>query len=75
MNEQEPKSAADYARELRERQRLLGSDANNQIPDELHYISYQTDEPGQYILEYVGGRRILVEIDPATGKQFFLREL
>lgn len=33
------------------------------------------NEPGQYILEYLGGRKVLVEIDEATGKQYFLREL
>ena len=75
MNELDPKSAADYERELKERQRLLGSASGQKIPSELPYISYQTDEPGRYILEYVGGRRILVEIDQATGKEYFLREL
>jgi hypothetical protein len=74
MNEQDPKSAADYERELKERQRLLGSDSGHKISAE-HYISHQTDEPNQYILEYSGGRRVLVEIDETTGKQYFLREL
>jgi hypothetical protein len=75
MNEQDAKSPGDYERELKERQRLLGSNPNKKIPEELHFISYKTDEPGQHILEYAGGRRILVEIDEATGKQHFLREL
>jgi hypothetical protein len=75
MNEQDSKSAADYERELKERQRLLGSDPNQKVPSTLHYISFQTDEPGQFILEYTNGRRILVEIDEATGKEYFLREL
>jgi hypothetical protein len=75
MNEQDPKSAADYERELKERQRLFGSGPNQKLPSDLDYISHETDEPGQYILEYLGGRRILVEIDEATGKQYFLREL
>ena len=75
MNEQDPKSAADYLRELKERQRLLGSGPNQKTPSELPYISHQTDEPGQYILEYPGGRRVLVEIDEVTGKEYFLREL
>src|SRR4051812_10412764 len=73
MNEQHPKSSADYERELRERQRLLGS--NHNLPSDLDYVSHQTDEPGQYILEYLGGRRVLVEIDEASGKHHFLREL
>jgi len=67
MNEQDPKSAADYERELKERQRLFGSGPNQKIPSDLDYISH--------ILEYLGGRRVLVEIDEATGKQYFLREL
>ena len=75
MLEQEPKSAADYARELKERQRLLGSDSNPKVQAELHYTSHATGEPGQYIKEYVGGRRVLVEIDAVTGKEYFLREL
>jgi hypothetical protein len=75
MNEQDSKSAADYERELKERQRLFGSGLSQKILPELHYISHKTDEPGQYILEYPGGRRILVEIDEATGKEYFLREL
>ena len=73
MNDQDPKSAADYERELKERQRLFGS--GQKIPSDIDYISHETDEPGQYILEYLGGRRVLVEIDQATGKQYFLREL
>ena len=75
MNEQDPKSAADYERELKERQRLLGGDPNQKIPADLNYVSYQTSEPCQFILEYPGGRRILVEIDEITGKEYFLREL
>jgi hypothetical protein len=75
MNDQDPKSAADYERELKERQRLFGSGPHQKIPTDAEYISHETDEPGQYILEYVGGRRVLVEIDEATGKQYFLREL
>jgi len=75
MNEQDQKSAADYERELKERQRLLGSDHHQKTSEEVHYVSHKTDEPGQYILEYLGGRRVLVEIDEATGKQYFLREL
>jgi hypothetical protein len=73
--EPNPKSEADYARELKERQRLLGSDPNQKIPTGLNYVSHKTDEPGQFILEYTGGRRILVEIDETTGKEYFLREL
>lgn len=75
MNEQDSKSAADYERELKERQRLFGSGSNQIIHSELPYISHQTDEPGQYILEYPGGRRVLVEIDETNGKEHFLREL
>ena len=74
-DDQDPKSAADYERELRERQRLFGPGHHHKIPSDIDYISHETDEPGQYILEYVGGRRVLVEIDEATGKQYFLREL
>lgn len=73
MLEQDSKSAADYARELKERQRLLGSDPKSQA--ELHFTSYPTGEPGHYIKEYIGGRRVLVEIDAVTGKEYFLREL
>jgi hypothetical protein len=75
MNEQDSKSAADYERELKERQRLLASSPHQKILTDLDYISHETEEPGQYILEYIGGRRVLVEIDEATGKQYFLREL
>ena len=75
MNDQDPKSAADYERELKERQRLFGLGHNQKIPSDIDYISHETDEPGQFILEYLGGRRVLVEIDEATGKQYFLREL
>ena len=75
IDDQDSKSAADYERELRERQRLFGPGHNQKIPSYIDYISHETDEPGQYILEYLGGRRVLVEIDEATGKQYFLREL
>ena len=75
IDDQDPKSAADYERELRERQRLFGPGHNQKIPSDIDYISHETNEPGQYILEYLGGRRVLVEIDEATGKQYFLREL
>jgi hypothetical protein len=43
--------------------------------EEVIYITHPTDTPGQFILEYPGGRRVLVEIDPATGKETFIREL
>jgi len=39
------------------------------------YIKHPTDHPNQFILEYTGGRRVLVEIDPTTGKETFIREL
>jgi hypothetical protein len=39
------------------------------------YITHATDTPDQFILEYPGGRRVLVEIDPHTGKETFIREL
>lgn len=42
---------------------------------EQEYITHPTDIPGQFILEYPGGRRILVEIDPDTQKETFIREL
>jgi hypothetical protein len=75
MQEQDSKSAADYARELKERQRLLGTDPNQKVPADLYFTSYPTGEPGHYIKEYVSGRRVLVEIDAVTGKEYFLREL
>ncbi len=75
MLEQDSKSAADYARELKERQRLFGSDSNQRIAEQLHFISHPTGEPDQFIKEYSGGRRVLVEIDTVTGKEYFLREL
>lgn len=75
MNEQDPKSPEDYARELKERQRLFGHDSGKQITPGLSYITHKTGDPHQYILEYAGGRRILVEIDEVTGKEHFLREL
>jgi hypothetical protein len=43
--------------------------------EEATYIMHPTDTPGQFILEYPGGRRVLVEIDPHTGKETFIREL
>jgi len=39
------------------------------------HIIHPTDTPGQFILEYPGGRRVLVEIDSVTGKETFIREL
>ena len=75
MNDQDPKSPADYARELKERQRLLGTDPDQKVPADDLFITHPTEEPGQYIKEYAGGRRVLVEIDPVTGKEYFLREL
>jgi len=39
------------------------------------YTVHPTDTPGQFIHEYPNGRRVLVEIDPATGKETFIREL
>lgn len=75
MNEPEPKSEADYARELKDRQRLFGPDSDRKLTSGINYTAHQTDEPGQFILEYAGGRRVLVKIDPATGKEYFLREL
>ncbi|WP_158596446.1 hypothetical protein [Mucilaginibacter phyllosphaerae] len=44
-------------------------------PTEQEHITHPTDIPGQFILEYPGGRRILVEIDPVTQKETFIREL
>lgn len=38
-------------------------------------ITHPTDTPGQFILEYPGGRRVLIEIDPETQKETFIREL
>jgi hypothetical protein len=75
MNDPESKSAADYARELKERQRLLSHDSGHKESADVHFVSFPTSEPGQFILEYDGGRRVLVEIDEATGKERFLREL
>lgn len=43
--------------------------------EEVTYITHPTDTPGQFILEYSSGRRVLVEIDPHTGKETFIREL
>ncbi|MES2063445.1 MAG: hypothetical protein V4456_16070 [Bacteroidota bacterium] len=42
---------------------------------EQEYITHPTDITGQFILEYPGGRRVLVEIDPDTQKETFIREL
>jgi len=42
---------------------------------ELEYIVHPTEIPGQFIHEYPNGRRVLVEIDPATGAVHFIREL
>jgi len=39
------------------------------------YITHPTGTDGQYILEYPNGRRVLIEIDPVTGKETFIREL
>jgi hypothetical protein len=43
--------------------------------EELTPIIHPTDTPRQFILEYPGGRRVLVEIDPETQKETFIREL
>jgi hypothetical protein len=42
---------------------------------EQEYIVYPTEITGQFILEYPNGRRVLLEIDPETGKEHFIREL
>lgn len=42
---------------------------------EHEYISQPTDIPGQFIHEYPNGRRVLVEVDPISGKETFIREL
>lgn len=39
------------------------------------YHSCPAGEPNQFIHEYVTGRKILIEIDPATGKEHFLKNL
>jgi hypothetical protein len=39
------------------------------------YITHPTTTEDQYILEYPNGRRVLVSIEPATGKETFIREL
>jgi hypothetical protein len=44
-------------------------------PGAQDYTKHPTDNPNEFILEYSNGRRILVEIDPVTGKQHFIREL
>ena len=38
-------------------------------------VIYPTDQPQQFIYEYHNGRRVLVYIDPASGKAQFIREL
>lgn len=75
MNDADSKSAADYARELKERQRLLSNEFAHKEAAETLYVSYPTEEPGQFIKEYSGGRRVLIEVDEETGKERFLREL
>jgi hypothetical protein len=44
---------------------------------EENFIAYPAPngEPNQYIREYPSGKRVLVEIDPASGKCSFLRDL
>ena len=42
---------------------------------EQEYITLPTETPGQFIHEYPNGRRVLVEIDPISGKETFIREL
>jgi len=42
---------------------------------EQEYLVQATEIPGQYIHEYPNGRRVLVQVDPETGKEHFLREL
>ena len=39
------------------------------------YIKHPTEHPDQFILEYTSGRRVLVQVDPTTGKETFIREL
>jgi len=39
------------------------------------YSCHPTDIPGQFIYEFPNGRRVLVEIDPATNAVLFIREL
>ncbi len=38
-------------------------------------IIHLTDQPQQFIYEYSNGRRVLVVVDPQTGKAQFIREL
>ena len=40
-----------------------------------HYQSYPAGIPNQFIREYGNGRKILIEIDPETGKEHFLKDL
>ncbi|WP_186292681.1 hypothetical protein [Mucilaginibacter corticis] len=40
-----------------------------------NYTTTPTEVQGQFIHEYPNGRRILVEVDPKTGKETFIREL
>jgi hypothetical protein len=42
---------------------------------EQEHITHPTDTEGQFILEYPNGRRVLVAVDPTTGKETFIREL
>jgi hypothetical protein len=42
---------------------------------EQEYTVHPTDTPGQFIHEYPGGRRVLVEVDPVTSAIRFIREL
>jgi hypothetical protein len=39
------------------------------------YTVQATEIPGQFIHEYPNGRRVLIEVDPDTGKETFIREL
>ena len=39
------------------------------------YIAHPTQTEGQFIYEYPNGRRVLVEVDPETGTEHFIREL
>ena len=42
---------------------------------EQPYTTHPTGTPGQFIHEYPNGRRVLVQVDPQTGKETFIREL
>ena len=39
------------------------------------YPAGEPDHPEWYIYEYENHRKVLVEVDPITGKMHFLREL